>query len=104
MGLRPDMIATLAAGGNVQGRKRRIRSGATANREQVMQPAARLFRERGVDVPPDEIATAADLGSATLHRHFRGRADLVHAVLDAPATTSGAAPPGGTASATSAVT
>jgi AcrR family transcriptional regulator len=79
------MIATLAAGGNVQGRKRRIRSDATANREQVMQAAARLFRERGVDVPLDEIAAAAGLGSATLHRHFRGRADLVHAVLDAQA-------------------
>lgn len=66
-------------------RKRRIRSDATANRERVMQAADRLFRERGVDVPLDEIAAAAGLGSATLHRHFRGRADLVHAVLDAQA-------------------
>jgi AcrR family transcriptional regulator len=79
------MIATLAAGGDVEDRKRRIRSDATANRERVIQAAARLFRERGVDVPLDEVAAAAGLGSATLHRHFRGRTDLVHAVLDAQA-------------------
>jgi len=69
----------------VQDRKRQIRSDATANRERVLQAAARLFRERGVDVPLDEIAAASGLGSATLHRHFRGRDDLVHAVLDAQA-------------------
>ncbi|MGH3265803.1 MAG: TetR/AcrR family transcriptional regulator [Trebonia sp.] len=66
-------------------RKRRIRSDATANRKQVMQAADRLFRERGIDVPLDEIAAEAGLGSATLHRHFRGRTGLVHAVLDAQA-------------------
>jgi AcrR family transcriptional regulator len=69
----------------VPDRKRQIRSDATANRERIMQAAARLFCERGVDVPLDEIAAAAGLGSATLHRHFRGRDDLVHAVLDAQA-------------------
>lgn len=47
-----------------------------------MDTAARLFEQRGVDVPLDEIAVAANVGSATLHRHFRGRVELVHAVLD----------------------
>ncbi|MFJ9371019.1 TetR family transcriptional regulator [Nocardia sp. NPDC101769] len=47
-----------------------------------MDAAARLFGQRGVDVPLDEIAVAANVGSATLHRHFRGRVELVHAVLD----------------------
>jgi AcrR family transcriptional regulator len=41
-----------------------------------------MFAERGVDVPLDEIAAAAGVGSATLHRHFTGRLDLVHSVLD----------------------
>jgi AcrR family transcriptional regulator len=50
-----------------------------------MHTAARLFRKRGVDVPLDEVAAASGLGSATLHRHFQGRVDLVHAVLDAEA-------------------
>jgi AcrR family transcriptional regulator len=44
-----------------------------------------LFREHGVDLPLDEIAAAAGVGSATLHRHFSGRAELVHSVLDAEA-------------------
>ncbi|HXT93661.1 MAG TPA: helix-turn-helix domain-containing protein, partial [Trebonia sp.] len=69
----------------MQERKRRIRSDATANRERVVQAAAQLFRERGVDVPLDEIAAASGVGSATLHRHFRGRIDLVHSVLDTQA-------------------
>ena len=69
----------------MQDPKRQLRSDAAANRERVLQAAARLFRERGVDVPLDEIAAASGLGSATLHRHFRGRDGLVHAVLDAQA-------------------
>jgi AcrR family transcriptional regulator len=69
----------------VKDRKRRVRSDSLVNRERIMDTAARLFRERGVDVPLDEIAMSSGLGSATLHRHFRGRTDLVHAVLDAEA-------------------
>lgn len=86
-GLTPDMMASLAAGraGEPVNGQRRVRSDAMANRERIMHAAARLFRERGVDVPLDEVAAASGLGSATLHRHFQGRVDLVHAVLDAEA-------------------
>jgi len=70
----------------MKGRQRRVRSDSLANLERLMQTAARLFSERGVSVPLDEIAAASGLGSATLHRHFQGRTDLVHAVLDAEAT------------------
>lgn len=38
-----------------------------------------------MDVPLDEIAAVAGVGSATLHRHFHGRVELVHSVLDAEA-------------------
>ena len=44
-----------------------------------------MFGEQGVEVPLDAVATAAGVGSATLHRHFRGRLELVHAVLDSEA-------------------
>ena len=64
------------------GRQRRVRSDSIANRERIVRTAARLFAERGIDVPLDEIAAASGVGSATLHRHFRDRAGLVHAVLD----------------------
>lgn len=69
----------------VTDRKRRVRSDSLVNRERIMRAAARLFADRGIDVPLDEIAAASGLGSATLHRHFQGRTDLVHAVLDAEA-------------------
>src|SRR5690348_15175303 len=67
------------------GRARRARSDGLANRERIVSTAARMFAEQGVDVPLDEIAAAAQVGSATLHRHFTGRLDLVHSVLDAEA-------------------
>ncbi|MDX3244633.1 TetR/AcrR family transcriptional regulator [Streptomyces sp. ME18-1-4] len=66
-------------------RQRRIRSDSVANRDRIVQAATRMFGERGVEVPLDAIATAAGVGSATLHRHFRGRLELVHAVLDSEA-------------------
>jgi AcrR family transcriptional regulator len=66
----------------VADRQRGIRSDSRANRDRIVDTATRLFGQRGVDVPLDEIAAAANVGSATLHRHFRGRVELVHAVLD----------------------
>ena len=69
----------------VAGRQRRVRSDSLANRERILATAARLFGERGVDVPLDEIAAVAGVGSATLHRHFQGRVELVHFVLDTQA-------------------
>jgi AcrR family transcriptional regulator len=69
----------------VKDRQRRVRSDSLANRERIMRTAARLFGEHGVNVPLDDIAAASGLGSATLHRHFQGRTELVHAVLDAEA-------------------
>lgn len=56
-----------------------------ADREWILQTAVQLFGERGVDVPLDEIAAASGIGSATLHRQFRGRVELVYSVLDTQA-------------------
>jgi AcrR family transcriptional regulator len=56
-----------------------------ANRDRILQVATRMFGEQGVEVSLDTIAMAAGVGSATLHRHFRGRLELVHAVLDGEA-------------------
>ncbi|MDG6109148.1 TetR/AcrR family transcriptional regulator [Dactylosporangium aurantiacum] len=67
------------------GKARRARSDGLANRDRIIATAARMFAEQGVDVPLDEIAAAAQVGSATLHRHFTGRLDLVHCVLDVEA-------------------
>ncbi|HEY3561878.1 MAG TPA: helix-turn-helix domain-containing protein [Kribbella sp.] len=59
---------------------RRRRADAERNREAVLSTAARLFDERGPDVPLDEIAKTAGVANATLYRHFRTRADLLVAV------------------------
>ncbi|WUI32473.1 TetR/AcrR family transcriptional regulator [Nocardia sp. NBC_00416] len=69
-------------GAVVTDRQRRVRSDSRANRDRIVDTATRLFGQRGVDVPLDEIAAAANVGSATLHRHFQGRVELVHAVLN----------------------
>jgi AcrR family transcriptional regulator len=79
------MMTSIAGGGAVTDRQRRVRSDSLANRERILRTAAQLFAERSVDVPLDEIAAASGIGSATLHRHFRGRMELVHCVLSAEA-------------------
>src|SRR4051812_19977986 len=67
------------------GKPRRVRSDGVINRDRIISTAAGMFAERGVEVPLDEIAAAPALAGATLHRHFTGRLDLVHAVLDVEA-------------------
>jgi AcrR family transcriptional regulator len=58
-----------------------VRSDAARNREAVVVAAARLFRRDGATVSLEEIAREAGVGSATLHRHFRGRQALLDAVV-----------------------
>ena len=60
-----------------------LRSDARRNREQLIASARRLFAERGLDVPVDEITRDAGLGMGTLYRHFPTKEDLIGAVLEA---------------------
>lgn len=46
----------------------------------MIAAAKRLFEDRGVGVPLDEVARAAGVGNATLYRHFATRAELIVAV------------------------
>ena len=46
----------------------------------LLDPAAPVFVESGVDAPVREIATRAGVGTGTIYRHFPTRADLVVAV------------------------
>ena len=59
-----------------------LRSDARRNRERLIASARRLFAERGLDVPVDEITRDAGLGMGTLYRHFPAKEDLVDAVLE----------------------
>ncbi|WP_326696569.1 TetR/AcrR family transcriptional regulator [Streptomyces sp. NBC_01754] len=53
----------------------------TLDREQVLRSAAALLSRRST-ATMDEVARAAGIGRATLHRHFAGRDALVRALED----------------------
>ncbi|WP_394618675.1 TetR/AcrR family transcriptional regulator [Lentzea sp. JNUCC 0626] len=58
-----------------------LRADALRSREQIVRAAKGAFRRQGVDASLEAIAKDAGVGSATLHRHFRSRRDLVEAVF-----------------------
>ncbi|WP_157356683.1 TetR/AcrR family transcriptional regulator [Agromyces sp. NDB4Y10] len=59
-----------------------MRRDARRNRERLIVEAKRLFAERGVDAPLDELANRAEVGAGTLYRHFPSRDALIRALYD----------------------
>jgi AcrR family transcriptional regulator len=60
------------------------RADAARNRVAVLEAAARLFAEHGVEaVSMDQVASAAGVGKGTLFRRFGDRSGLAAALLDA---------------------
>jgi AcrR family transcriptional regulator len=62
--------------------ERPLRSDARRNRARLIDVAAAAFRDEGLDIGVDEIARRADVGIATLYRHFPAKTDLIVAVMD----------------------
>jgi AcrR family transcriptional regulator len=58
-----------------------LRADAQRNRAAIIEAAAVLLRRDGANASLEEIARQAGVGSATLHRHFRGRRALLEAVF-----------------------
>jgi AcrR family transcriptional regulator len=59
------------------------RADAARNRAAVLEAAARLFQEKGVDgVTMDAVAAAAGVGKGTLFRRFADKGGLAVALLD----------------------
>ncbi|HEV2779704.1 MAG TPA: helix-turn-helix domain-containing protein [Actinophytocola sp.] len=59
------------------------RADAARNRARILDAAARLFRQHGVDaVSMDQVAQAAGVGKGTLFRRFGDKAGLAVALLD----------------------
>lgn len=58
-----------------------LRSDAKRNRAQIVDAAGRMFAERGIDVPLEEVARAAGVGVGTLYRRFADRNALLVAVV-----------------------
>ncbi|WP_426514107.1 TetR/AcrR family transcriptional regulator [Dactylosporangium sp. McL0621] len=61
----------------------RLRRDAQRNLERLMAAAAEAFRERGLQVPLEEIAQRAGVSPGTLYNRFRGRDALIDAVMPA---------------------
>ncbi len=58
-----------------------MRADALKNHEKIVEVAAQVFSEKGLDAPIDDIATRAGVGAGTLYRHFPTRDDLIDAVV-----------------------
>ena len=58
-----------------------LRADAARNRRQIIEAARELYGRRGLDAPLDEIARLAQVGNATLYRHFPSRCALAAAVF-----------------------
>jgi AcrR family transcriptional regulator len=61
-------------------RPRRMRADAARNRQQILRAAADLIIESGPTTPMDNIARRAQVGIATLYRHFPDRSVLLREV------------------------
>src|SRR5215217_2057490 len=56
------------------------RADARRNKETLLDAAAAIFVTSGVEAPVRDIAAKAGVGTGTIYRHFRTRADLIIAV------------------------
>jgi AcrR family transcriptional regulator len=58
-----------------------LRADARRNRDELLAVARQVIREQGVDASLRDIARRADVGIATLYRHFPTRDDLIAAII-----------------------
>lgn len=65
---------------------RPMRADARRNQERILLTARDMIVERGPDLPLDDIARRAGVGSGTLYRRFPDRKALLHAVALAALT------------------
>ncbi|MEU5877999.1 TetR family transcriptional regulator [Spirillospora sp. NPDC047279] len=60
---------------------RPLRADAARNRDKLLATAVRVFGERGLDAPLEEVARGAGVSIGTLYNHFPTREALLDAVL-----------------------
>jgi AcrR family transcriptional regulator len=59
-----------------------LRADAERNRVAIVDTARRIFADRGLDAPLEEIARQAGVGVGTLYRRFPTREELIGAAFD----------------------
>ena len=59
-----------------------LRADAARNRERIIQAAAAVFAERGLEAATAEIAHRAGVGEATLFRRFPTKDELIDAIIE----------------------
>ncbi|MEU9833541.1 helix-turn-helix domain-containing protein [Streptosporangium sp. NPDC048047] len=62
--------------------RQRMRADARRNFDRIVAAAGALVAEHGAEASLEEIARRAEVGSATLHRHFPTRRALLEAVFE----------------------
>ena len=78
----PSPDGALSAGPSAR-TVRPMRADAVRNRARLLEAAARLVAENGVEhVTMDAVARAASVGKGTVFRHFSERSGLLLALLD----------------------
>src|SRR5437763_6993684 len=63
------------------GGRRPQRADARTNRERILNAAEEVFGKRGESASTEEVARLANVGIATVFRHFPTKAALLEAVL-----------------------
>jgi AcrR family transcriptional regulator len=61
--------------------QRPLRADAERNRARILEAAAEVFAERGLEVSLDEIAARAGVGVGTVYRRFANREELIDALF-----------------------
>ena len=62
--------------------ERPLRADAERNRAKILEAAAQVFADRGLDATLDEVAVAARVGVGTVYRRFPDKDALIGALFD----------------------
>ncbi len=62
--------------------ERPLRADAERNRAKILEAAAQVFAEQGLDATLDEVAAAAGVGVGTVYRRFPDKDALIAALFD----------------------
>jgi AcrR family transcriptional regulator len=62
--------------------ERPLRADAERNRTKILEAAAQVFAEQGLDATLDEVAVAAGVGVGTVYRRFPDKDTLIGALFD----------------------